>query len=581
MPKLLDANLLPHQNPVYLEYLASGNRIRDLFGFQPWVLDEAGRISSEIRGRKYPRRELREILLAQNREFGTSSAAMKRIDLITEENTFVVATGQQPGLFGGPLYNLYKAITAIKLAEILEQRFGNSNFIPLFYIGADDHDFDEVSSYTLLNRGFEIVTITYRPDEDSQESFYRRTAVGAIEFTAQIEQSISEFEKELPDTEFKKDVTAMLKRDYCKGVRFDISFGRLLASLLGDRGLVLFTPRDSQYKRLARSVFEREAVENSRSTEIFFEAARRIEELGFPVTVKRLPDRLNIFYEDPSRRPVARLDMDDDAEGHLHKASESQSSEQSGIRSTREESLLHLSAEELKRALEEHPERFSGNVLIRPILFSFLFPNPLYVLGPNELGYWPAISTLYEHFGVPAPYLWPRGAATIVESRIARAIENLAVEVHSLVQEEEKVFNEVAARRFPSRIEDSLVGLDESLTASLEWLIPEISEFDPTLVPVFEKFKSRSRSEIKELKSKVLRSIKRRESELASQLKKARNSLFPNGMLQERRFGILQYLVKYGERIMDHIFTELDPEARGHQLIEGFSYDQEERGKPS
>ena len=335
-------------------------------------------------------KEISKIIKNQYLDFSISKQTKSNIAALESKDTFAVVTGQQVSLFGGPMYTIFKTITAIKLSNLLNEKYSDYNFVPIFWMEADDHDFAEVASTNILDKENTNTTLTY---DDGLEEETNRGPVGNIEFNSNIKLSLADLSDALRDNEFKNDILALLNDSYKEGNTFKESFKNLLFNLFNEYGLIIFDPQDSSVKNLLLPIFEKEINEFQTHTTTNVLRSAELEEV-YHAQVKVKP--VNLFYTDESGR-------------HLIEPTED------GFRFKGKRKRLN--EEELLNLLYFDPTAFSPNVLLRPICQDFLLPTAVYVGGPSEISYFAQVIPNYSFFDVVSPILFPRSSATILESR--------------------------------------------------------------------------------------------------------------------------------------------------------------------
>ena len=348
------------------------------------------------------RAEVAALLRAQQEHRGASDAARAAADSLAHADTVAVVTGQQAGAFGGPLYTLLKAITAIQLARRTASESGVP-VVPVFWVEAEDHDWDEVRAVTVLDADWQARSIQLASPEGAGQ-----LPVGALRVDSRIDESLAALKAAVAQTDFTEWMLSGLEDAWRPGEGMGVAFARWLEGLLGPHGLVVFDSSDPAAKPLVADLFARELQFPGRTSALAGAAARELADRGHQPQVIPQPDSLALFRVDGARRPIRQQD------GALLIGDE-----------------VHQAAALAAEAVE-HPERFSPNVLLRPIVQDTLFPTICYVAGPSELAYFAQLHGVYEHFGVPMPLTYPRASATLVDSAAARFLEKYDVPIEAL-----------------------------------------------------------------------------------------------------------------------------------------------------
>ena len=312
--------------------------------------------------------EISGILKAQYSTLNPSDKTKRNIELLNDKKTLTIITGQQLGILGGPLYTFYKIITTIKLSEYLSERYDDYKFVPVFWLEGDDHDFNEVRSIKVFNDANNLLTIGYKDEIEEDEL---RQSVGKINFDQSINDFFDQLDKALKPSDFKDSILERLKNIYKEGRSFKDAFRQLMFDLFDEYGLVIFDPQDDQVKKLLKPVFKKEITDFRAHTEKLVHVSATLEEL-YHAQVKVKP--VNLFLRvDEGRYSIEPVDN----EYRLKRKR----------RSFNQEQLLEL--------LENEPDKFSPNVLLRPICQDYLFPTAFYVAGPSEISYFAQIKLLY------------------------------------------------------------------------------------------------------------------------------------------------------------------------------------------
>ena len=347
-------------------------------------------------------------------------------------------TGQQAGLFGGPLFTLYKALTAVKLAARVSQEHQVPT-VAVFWVESEDHDWDEVASVSVMDGELQRRTITLPSPAGAGQTPICRITLGE-----EINAAISQLAATLPATEFTTELVADLKHAYAPGLTMSDAFARLLDRLLGDLGVIVFECSDRAAKPLVSGIFAHELTHPGRTWALADEAGRRLASGGYHTQV-----------EAPSHPAAALFRID-------------------GARSP-----VPADAPGLGTEARTRPETFSPNVLLRPIVQDTLFPTACYVSGPNELAYLAQLRNVYEHFGVPMPLVVPRASATVLDSASARFLEKHDVPFEELQARDESALNRLLAASLPEAVDHALTDADKTIEEKMAAIIASVPAIDP------------------------------------------------------------------------------------------------------
>ena len=473
-----------------------------------------------------PRADLSALLTRQLERRHAPAPAREAAMRLADPATIAIVTGQQAGLFGGPLFTLYKALTAVRLAARVSQDYGVPT-VAVFWVESEDHDWNEVASVSVLDNDLQRRTITLPPPPGAGHS-----PIGAITIGNEINGVFDELAAMLPQTEFTAELVSDLRSAYAPGVTMSDAFARLLDRMLGDLGLVVFECSDRAAKPLASWIFAHEITHAGRTWTLAGEAGQRLAAEGYHAQVDTSSQNgAALFRIDGSRTAVEAAD----APG--------------------------LADEARKR-----PETFSPNVLLRPIVEDAIFPTVCYVSGPNELAYLGQLRLVYEHFGVPMPLMYPRSSATILDSASARFLEKHDLPFESLQARDEAALNRLLAASLPESVDRALKEAEESIQQKMAAIIESVPAIDPTLEGAAKSTLGKLQHDLSTLRGKVISAAKKRDETLRRQFFRAQAQAFPDGVPQERALGSIALLNRYGPALVQRLVQEL-PLDPGHHWV--------------
>lgn len=526
---------------LFVDYVTDYQKVRQFYGGNPQDANDWRQLLQVVCARNIDRSRLAQILSRQNRDFHCGVKSLANIDLLRDDNCVGVVTGQQVGLLTGPLYTIYKAITAVKLADKLSKEFPEYKFVPIFWLAGEDHDFEEVSSVSVYNREGELVRLDYKTE--GRESEANRGAVGEIELDESIELVFKSAEEALLPTEFKPKVLELFKKAYQQGMTFNKAFVHLMNVLLEDSGLIFLNSNDAEIKQLLLPVFRKELAETPRSCQLVIDQSAVLER-QYHAQVK--PRSINLFlFHEKGRYPI-----EPHPDGYF-------------LKGTRQ----HFSKAELDTLLSEKPELFSPNVVLRPICQDVLLPTIAYVAGPSELAYFGQYGALYKEFGLRQPIIYPRASITVVEERVEKVLTRFSLEPLALFGDLEFLKQQVAEQISDLKADDFFAAASHSVKESLDQLRPAIQSIDPTLLPALGHTLEKINTHLNVLKEKTIAAQKRQHEVSLRQLDKAAANLFPSSDFQERQVNILYFLNKYGPEFVRWLFREIQIDKLKHQLL--------------
>ena len=536
-PKAIDIRRFPWVRRLAADYAFDYRSLSPFFNGNP--SDPEAWVASIERARAYPRQriELANIIEAQQRRREAPPAAREAATRLAEADTVAVLTGQQAGLFGGPLFTLLKALTALKLAERVSREH-HVSAVAVFWIDAEDHDWDEVRSCTVLDES--LVSRTVALPSDAAGS---GTPVASVTIGPPIEAVLQELEHYLPSTEFRDTLLADLRAVYRPGVGMAEAFGRWLERALGDRGLIVYDASDSASKPLVTDIFTRELTSPGETGRIAEQAGVELVSRGYHAQVNSTDDMLAVFHLGGARRPIRYQD------GHFLVGDE---------RVPRSTLIAQATA---------GPQAFSPNVLLRPIVQDTLFPTVAYVAGPSELAYLAQLRGVYAHFGVPMPLMYTRASVTLMDAGALRFLSKYSIDVESLQPRDDAALNALLARLIPAEVEASFTDVTEAVDKTMGQFVDTIPVLDPTLAGTAKSTLTKMQHDLQTLHGKMVQAAKRRDETLRRQFTRTRSLAFPNGHAQEREIGSVSFLNQYGPALVQRLDEELALDLGQHWLV--------------
>ena len=536
----LDYRSFGSYKPLFLDYLDRFEKLSPFFAANPYEKSSWQRIAGELKHREHPRARVAEALRSLNRDASCDAATLGSLDALAS-GALAVVTGQQVGLFGGPLYTLYKALTAVRLAEWAGAELG-TKVVPVFWMDTDDHDFAEVQKSYLVDRDGELRQLLYESTRGVE-----RLPVGSLVLERAVENLMSSASNALPDTEFKADIFGTLKECYVPGRTMAQAFGAWLHHMTRGTGLIIVDPSLQELKALGSDLFLREVEEDSASSKSVRQTTEELLALGYHEQASPSDGQLNLFCTSPGRYPVSVAD--------------------SGFRLSGDDSVPVASKDELKRLVQAEPSRFSPNVLLRPIYQDSLLPTLAYVAGPNELAYFAQLGAVYRHFGVTMPLIASRMSFTVIERPQTRFLERYAVDITKLSTDDESLLNDIVRTHTPPQLDNDLTRAYTCIQEITSALERDLAAVDKTLVPTVRSTRGKLLHHLKELESRTLRAVKRNNETLRSQFLSTRTALFPGFGMQERRLSAVGFLNRHGWHFSRMLAEAVVPESKQHILL--------------
>jgi bacillithiol biosynthesis cysteine-adding enzyme BshC len=536
----VDVRRFPWVRPLAAEYAGNFSSVAPLYAGDPQSLDAWREVSARVKSHPGSREPVAAAIAAQQRRRNAPDAARAGTALLANRDTVAVVTGQQAGVFGGPLYTLLKAVTTLRLARRAAQTIGTP-VVPVFWVAAEDHDWDEIAGVTVLDAQLQPHTITVPPPEGAGER-----PVGALELDERVTGTLDELAAALAATEFTPWLLESLRAAYRPGAGVADAFARWIEGLLGQHGLVVFDAGDGSVKPLVSEVFRREIATPGHSAFLATTAGGEMAARGHSPQVTPQADGLSLFRIDPATGARTAIRF----QGGTFAAGETT-----------------LSADDLEKELAQEPERFSPNVLLRPIVQDTLFPTICYVAGPSELAYFGQLRQVYEHFGRPMPLIHPRASATLVDSATIRFLNKYDIPLEDLQPQDEAALNRLLQAQLPPAVDAAFSAAGQAMAEKMAAVIEAVASVDPTLAGAAKSTLGRMEHELKTLQGKMIQAAKRRDETLRRQFTRAQAQAFPQGHPQERSLAVVHFLNQYGPALVDRLLEELPIDPGQHWVL--------------
>lgn len=442
-----------------------------------------------------------------------------------------MTTGQQPGLFTGPLYTIYKALSAVRLARALETVLDRP-VVPLFWVASDDHDWAEANHVHVLDRDNTIHKVTLDGPATPPVSMRNRL------LDERVESALDALTQYLPTTEFAAPHLERIREAYRPGRSVAGAFTDLLAALLAPFDLLIVDGGQPELKRLTAELMRHELEASAEHEAALAMRARQLEAAGYHVQVPVLEGATNLFYEDEEGRD------------RIFRAADGGYSLRRSGRAFR--------AGELEALLDTEPERFSANVALRPVVESAVFPTVAYVGGPGEVSYFAELGPLFEAHGIGMPMVFPRHSVTIVEGKVRKVLDKFGLSMDALRRPAHEVAAQVLRQEMPDEVTRVLGELRRQIGEGYGRLTEAARGIDPTLKGPLQSARNASFMQLTEAEKKIAQHLKKQNDLGLDQIEKARANLFPGGDPQERVLNIHQYLVRYGDDLLRELHDAME-----------------------
>jgi bacillithiol biosynthesis cysteine-adding enzyme BshC len=534
---------IPQQTRLFLDYLKDPTALKRFYPETIRTHYEASeRRERVLANHKTDRAAVCAALEQMNRRWGASEKTLANISLLREADCIAVVSGQQAGLFTGPLYTIYKALSAVKLAECMAQRGIKS--VPVFWIATEDHDFAEVAKAEILNRDCSLsgasVPAEVHPDDG--------LPVGRVVLDETIETSIQSLLAALPKTEFSDDLERTVRAAYQPGRKFGDAFAEMLSALTGKWGLILLDPLDAQLKQVAAPLYA-EAARRAHDIAIaIVNRSRELEQAGYHAQVAPSENSFPLFWHDDSG---ARYALMRTLNGHYR------------TRAGDDE----YSADELAAWALREPDRFSPNVTLRAVVQDFLLPTVAYYGGAAEIAYFAQTAEVYRILDRPATPILHRASLTLVERHTWRSLDRYGIGLVDFFGGTDHVMARVVKEYLGKETSEAFDHTTRSFNSELDDLQEQLRRVDPTLADALEKGRRKINYQIDGLRTRFNRAQVGRDEAVHRQIERAFDLLYPGKTLQERRINITSLLARHGRYVVDWIYNAIELESNDHEVV--------------
>lgn len=532
---------LPKTSAFYRDYIDRFERAAPFYGAgSPFDLTSFRAVAAALDYPQELRGQVVRILTRQNKSYGASPETLENLRLLGDSGTMAVVTGQQVGLFSGPAFTLYKALSAVKLAGRLRDQ--GLAAVPIFWLATEDHDLEEVASTAVLDDDYRLVPLSdpgVRPAPHS--------SVGYVRLSEQITSALNRLEAALPSGESRDRLLGDLREAYVAGRGWGEAFARFLARLFSRWGVILLDALDPELHHLAVPVYL-EAISGAR--ELNARLQQRSEALvraGYHAQVHVDNESSLLFVSQEGNRTALRLERKGsdfvlDGNGRI-------------------------TAGEARRLAEEHPLDVSPNAIFRPIIQDRLLPTVTSVVGPAELTYHAQSAVLYPAFGRPQPVIAPRTSFTLLDPRSERILKTYRLRVEDVWQHEDQLRQRIAAAGFADGWERRLEESEQEIMRVLDGVRNDISAIDPTLLDASERARRRTVYQFERLKGKITRAAFARSEVLRHHEEALRSFLLPHHELQERAVSGAYFLGCAGYDLLEQLLPLISIDSACHHTF--------------
>ncbi len=502
---------------IILDYLDYAEKLKPFYAHPPTVQG----IQKAIAARKQfatNRAVLVQELKKQYASVTSSAATEKNIEALSKDTSFTITTAHQPNIFTGPLYFIYKILHTIKLAENCKTLLPEYDFVPVYYMGSEDADLEELGHF-------------YIDGEKKTWNTNQTGAVGRMKVDKELVKLIAAVEGQLSVLAHGDELLSLVKECYIQGKTIQEATFKLVNSLFADYGLVILLPDNAALKKQMVKLFEDDLL-NQTASAIVEKTAERLDRTGYKVQAN--PREINLFYlKDGVRERIEKMNGDDSyrvVNGN-------------GTKFTKDELL---------KELQEHPERFSPNVILRGLYQETILPNLAFIGGGGETAYWLQLKDLFDHYKVPFPVLVLRNSFLMVEKKWQERIGKLGFMIEDFFLPSAELLNKLVARETDKKIR--LNGTFSETEQLYEAVKKQAASIDSTLEKHVEALKTNTLHRLQELEKKMLRAEKRKFADQQRQIQLVKERLFPHNGLQERVDNFMTYYANWGKEFIEELY---------------------------
>lgn len=533
---------IPHHSRLFLDYLKDPLALRT---FYPSAIrfhhELPQRVPEVLSAYRVDRERVCDALAAMNQRWGAGEATLDNIRLLRESDCIAVVSGQQAGLFTGPLYTIYKALSAVKLAGCLRHR--NTKAVPVFWIAAEDHDFVEVAKAEFIGRDCQLKNV-----EVSTDLHREGQPVGQVVLDDSIDVVVDQLFELLPNSEFAADMKALVKNAWQPGRGYVESFAIMMTSLLGRHGLIFLDPLDPDLKRLAAPLYAEAARRAPEIAAAIEQRSGELESAGYHAQVLASANSFPLFLHDEegARHAIVRV------EDGKYKTKDTEK---------------EFTAGELATMAQEKPELFSPNVTLRAVVQDHLLPTIAYYGGAAEVAYFAQTAEVYRVLERPATPILPRSSLTMIERHTGRVLERYDLNLADFFEGLEPVIKRVVEEHLGADTAKLFSNAEQNVNHELDRLRQELEGIDPTLASALDTGRKKINYQLDGLRTRFVRAQMNRDEAAHRQLQRAFEQLYPNKALQERHINITSLLARHGTYVIEWIYNAINLGSVEHQIV--------------
>jgi bacillithiol biosynthesis cysteine-adding enzyme BshC len=533
---------LKGQSRIFIEYQQNPLSLKKYY---PNVVEShsaiAQRIPEILENHKVDRNLLCDALTDMNEACSATGKTLENIELLRDPECVAVVSGQQAGLFSGPLYTIYKALSAIKMTECLRGR--GFKAVPVFWIATEDHDFAEVSKTFVLGRGGELGELRSEP-----KRCYENLPVGYVKLDESIEETVNELFESLNVTEYTEELKRIIEEAWRPEIYFGDAFVKLLTKLFGKYGLIFLCPLNKRLKKLAAPVYVEAIRKSGEIVEALRERSAELVADGYHAQVLIGEDYFPLFWQ---ARDNTRNALKKSADGKFRTKDNSR----------------EFTIEELAEIAEREPQRFSPSVVLRSVVQDYLLPTACYFGGAAEIAYFAQSSEVYRILNRPQTSILHRQSFTVVESRHRRTMEKYDLSLPDLFKGEDNLATKIVEQFLNSDTARLFAGAEEKINLELNRLDQNLSQIEPTLAENLAKRRRKILYHIGAMRHKFHLAQMRRDDTVRRRIETMLAALLPAAHLQERTLNVSYFLNRYGLNFIDWLYDAIDLDDKSHRVL--------------
>lgn len=492
---------------LFLDYIQGADQVKEFYVNQPTVEGFKQQIESKEFS-KEARAVLHDTLQSQYDGLEIAEVAKNNISLLREENTYTVTTGHQLNIFTGPLYFIYKIVTVINICKQLKSEYPDCNFVPVYWMASEDHDFEEISYFRLNGNKH-----TWKTDQ--------KGAVGRFD-----PKGLKSIIESVPG------ITEVFRMAYLKNKTLAGAVRYYVNELFGQYGLITIDADDRELKSQFNTVMEDDVFSHSPS-HLVTTLSNQLNDKGYKTQVN--PRDINFFYlEDGLRERI----VEEDGKYTIMNTERS------------------FSKSQIEEIIKNEPEKLSPNVILRPLYQETILPNLAYIGGPSEVAYWFQLKSIFDHFKVPFPILMPRNFALVIPAKLTKKFHKSGLKLQQLFEEKHGLFNSMVTEEVGDKVR--LNGQVDEIMSCFEKIKAQAESIDPSLGPHISAQGAKTKNMLEQIEKKFIKAEKRNQSDRLSQIENLLDELFPNNNLQERTDNFLNFYLE-DDNFINQLVEAFDP----------------------